>query len=128
MTLKELKSKFDEEVVKAGYDSEYLTLYNCAINSDCEYFECELCDTEDEDKIDDYNQFQKDFFDKYKIVHDTTYKTGSYGDPYYRVNIVYKMGDLYFKASYIYNSYNENEHEDDLKEVTPVQEVKVRFR
>ena len=128
MTLKELKSKFEEEVVKAGFDIDFLTLYGCSINMDADYFECSLYDTENEDKIVDYNQFQQDFFDKYKIEQDTSYNTGSYGDPYYRVHVVHKMGDLYFKSSYMYDSYNENEYEDDLKEVTPVQEVKVRFR
>ena len=128
MTLKELKSKFDSEAKTAGIEN--ISLYECSINEDADYFECEYYDTEEEDKVDEYNKFAKDFFDKYKIVQNTYYNSGSYGDPYYNVNLVFRVGesDLYYQVSYMYDSYNENEFKDDLKEVTPVQEVKIRFR
>jgi hypothetical protein len=125
--LKELQEDFNKEVSKTEFD--FITLYHCLVDVNVDYFDCEYYDSEYEDKVMDMINFRKDIFKKYNIKKVKEYNTGDYGDPYYTVNLVFSVNDTFHVAvSYYYDSYESNEYNGKIKEVTPIQEVKVRFR
>lgn len=131
MNLKELQEdlKNDAKIAGITYD---ISLYECAVDKDTEYLYEQKLDNEEIDRS-EYDliiKLRDDFFDKHKMSQVSYFNTGNYGDPYYHVNIVYKTDkDLHFKISYQYDSYDSNEYNENwISEVTPVQEVKIRFR
>jgi len=122
--LKELKEVFKKEVNETEFP--FITLYESSIE-DC--FDSIYYDSEHEEKVGEMCVFAEDFFKRHNIKEVKNYNTGNYGDPYYRVNQIYSVNDVFhYKATYRYDSYDVNDYDDDLKEVTPVQEVKTRFR
>jgi hypothetical protein len=122
--LKELEEEFKKEVSKTEFP--FISLYECSVEDglDAIYY-----DSDHDEKVGEMCVFAEDFFKKYNIKEVKNYNSGNYGDPYYRVNQIYSVNDdFHYKVTYRYDSYDSNDYDNDLKEVTPVQEVKVRFR